>query len=49
MLAVWITLTPGRCNEIIDYPKAKGHIVVQSITDVMPRRNMTLELLEQSY
>jgi len=49
MLAVLITLTPGRQNEFIDCQKAKGHIAVLPIMDVKTRWNSTLELLERAY
>ena len=49
MLAVLITLTPGRRNEFIDCQKAKVRIVVSPIMDVKTRWNSTLELLERAY
>jgi len=49
MLAVLITLTPGRRNEFIDCQKAKVRIAVLPITDVKTRWNSTLELLERAY
>jgi hypothetical protein len=49
MLAVLITLTPGRQNEFIDCPKAKVRIVVLPIMDMKTRWNSTLELLERAY
>jgi len=49
MLAVLITLTPGRRNEFIDCQKAKVHIAVLPIMDVKTRWNSTLELLERAY
>jgi len=48
MLAVLITLTPGRWNEFIDCQKAKVRIVVLPIMDVETRWNSTVELLERS-
>jgi len=49
MLAVWITLTPGRRNEFIDWQRAKVRIAVLLIMDVKTRWNSTLELLERAY
>jgi hypothetical protein len=49
MLAVLITLTPGRRNEFIDCQKAKVRIAVLLIMDVKTRWNSTLELLERTY
>jgi hypothetical protein len=49
MLAVLITLTPGRRNEFIDCQKAKVRIAVLPIMDVMTLWNSTLELLECAY
>jgi len=49
MLAVLITLTPGRRNEFIDCQKAKVRIAVLPIIDVKTRWNSTLELLERAY
>jgi len=49
MLAVLITLTPGRRNEFIDCQKAKVLISVLLIMDVKTRWNFTLELLECAY
>jgi len=49
MLAVLITLTPGRRNEFIDCQKAKVRIAVLPIMDVKTRWNSTLELLERAY
>jgi hypothetical protein len=49
MLAVLITLTPGCRNEFIDCQKAKVHIAVLRIMDVMTHLNSTLELLERGY
>jgi len=49
MLALLITLTPGRRNEFIDSQKAKVHIAVLLIMDVKTRWNSTLELLERAY
>jgi hypothetical protein len=49
MLAVLITLTPGRRNEFIDRQKAKVRIAVLPIMDVKTRWNSTLELLECAY
>jgi hypothetical protein len=49
MLAVLITLTPGRRHEFIDCEKAKvRRIVVLPIMDVKIRWNSTLELLERA-
>ena len=49
MLAVLITLTPGRRNEFIDCPNAKVCIAVLPITDVKTRWNSALQLLEPAY
>jgi hypothetical protein len=49
MLAVLITLTPGRRNKFIDCQKAKVRIAVLPIMDVKTRWNSTLELLERAY
>jgi len=49
MLAVLITLTPGRRNEFIDCQKAKVRIAVLPIIDVKTRWNPTLKLLERAY
>jgi hypothetical protein len=49
MLAVLITLTPGRQNEFIDCQQAKVRIAVLPIMDVKTCWNSTLELLERSY
>ena len=49
MLAVLITLTPGRRNEFIDCQKAKVQIAVLPIINVKTRWNSTLELLERAY
>ena len=49
MLAVLITLTPGRRNKFIDCQKAKVHIAVLPIMDVETLWNCTLELLECAY
>jgi len=49
MLAVLITLTPGRWNEFIDCQKAKVHIAVLPIMDVKTPWNSTAELLERAY
>jgi len=49
MLAVLITLTPGRRNEFIDCQRAKVRIAVLPIMDVKTRSNSTLELLERAY
>jgi len=49
MLAVLITLTPGRRNEFIDCQKAKVHIAVLPIMNVKTRWNSTLELLDCAY
>jgi len=49
MLAVLITLTPGRRNEFIHCEKAKVRIAVLPIMDVKTRWNSTLELLEHAY
>jgi len=49
MLAVLITLTPGRRNEFIDCQKAKVRIAVLLIMDVKTRWNSTVELLERAY
>jgi hypothetical protein len=49
MLAVLITLTPGRRNEFIDCQNAKVRITVLPIMDVKTGSNSTLELLEPAY
>jgi hypothetical protein len=49
MLAVLITLTPGRRNEFIDCPTAKFDIAALPIMDVNTRWNSTLEWLERVY
>jgi len=49
MLAVLITLTPGRRNEFIDCQKTKVRIPVLPIMDVKTRWNSTLEVLERAY
>jgi hypothetical protein len=48
MLAVLITLTPGRQNEFIDCQKAKFCIAVLPIMDVKIRWNYTQELLKRT-
>lgn len=49
MLAVLITLTPGRRTEFLDCQKGKVRIAVLPIMDVKTRWNSTLELLERAY
>jgi len=49
MLAVLITLTPGRRNEFIDCQTANVRIAVLPIMDVQTWWNSTLELLERAY
>jgi hypothetical protein len=49
MLAVSITLTPGRQNELIDCQKAKVRIAVLPIMYVKTGWNSTLELFERAY
>jgi len=49
MLAVLITLTPGRGNKFIDCQKAKVRNAVHPSIDVNTRWNSTLELLERAY
>jgi len=49
MLAVLITLTPGRRNEFIDCQQDNVRIAVQLFMDVNTHWNSTLELLEQAY
>jgi len=49
MLAVLITLTPGRRNQFIHCQKAKVRIAVLAIMDVKTRWNCTLELLQRAY
>jgi len=49
MLAVLITLTPGRRNKFIDCQKAKVRIAVLPIMDVKTSWNSILELLERAY
>jgi hypothetical protein len=49
MLAVLITLTPGRQNRFIYFEKAKVHIAVLPILDVKTCWNSTLEALKHAY
>jgi hypothetical protein len=49
MIAVLITLTPGRRNEFIDCQNAKVRIAVHPIMDVQAHWNSTLQLLERAY
>jgi hypothetical protein len=49
MLAVLITLTPGRGNQLIDCQKGKVRIAVLAIIDVKSLWYCTLELLEHAY
>jgi len=49
MLAVLITLTPGRRNQFIDCQKANVRIAVLPIMYVKTHWNWTLELLECAY
>ena len=49
MLAVLITLTPGRRNKFIDCQKAKVRIAGLPIMDVKTSWNSILELLESAY
>jgi len=49
MLAVLITLTPGRRNEFIDCQKAKVRIAVLPMMDLKACWNSNLELLERPY
>jgi hypothetical protein len=49
MIAVLITLTPGRRNEFIDCQEAKVRIAVLPILGVKTCRNTTLQLLERAY
>jgi len=49
MLAVLITLTPGRQNEFIECREAKVRIAVLQIMDVKTPWNTTLELLKRAY
>ena len=49
MLAVLITLTPGRRNEFIVCQKAKVHITLLLNMDMKTRWSSTLELLEHAY
>ena len=49
MLAVLITLTPGRRNEFIDCQTAEVRIAVLPIMDVKTCWNSTLELFERAY
>jgi len=49
MLAVLITLTPGRRNEFINCQQATVRIAVLPILDVKTRWNLTLELLKGAY
>jgi hypothetical protein len=48
MIAVLITLTPGRRNEFIDCQQAKVRIAVLPIMDVQARWNSTVQLLERT-
>ena len=47
MLALFITLAPGRRNDFIDRQKAKVRITVPPIIDVKTCWNLTLEVLER--
>ena len=49
MLAVLITLTPGRHNEFLNCQKSKVRIAVLPTMDVKTWWNSTLELLEWAY
>jgi hypothetical protein len=49
MLAVLITLTPGRRNEFTDCQKAKVRIALLPIMDVKTYWNSTLGLVERAY
>jgi len=49
MLAVLITITPGRRNEFIHCQHAKVHIAVLLIMDVLTRWNSTVEVLDCAY
>jgi hypothetical protein len=49
MLAVLITITPGRRNKFINCQKAIVRIAVAPIMDVNTRWISTLELLERAY
>ena len=49
MVAVLITLTPGRRNEVVDCQTAKVRLAVLPIMDVKTLWNSTLELLERAY
>jgi hypothetical protein len=49
MLAVLITLTPGRRNEFIDCQKAQVRIAVLPIMDLKTRWNSTVKILERAY
>jgi hypothetical protein len=49
MLAVLITLAPGRGNEFILCQKEKLRIAVLPIMDLKTRWNSTLEVLEWAY
>jgi len=49
MVAVGITLTPGRRNEFVDCHKANVRVAVLPIIDVKTRWNSTLEFLERAY
>ena len=49
MLAVLITLTPGRRNELIHCQKANIRIAVLPIMDVKTHWNSTLKLHERTY
>jgi hypothetical protein len=48
MLAVFITLTPGRQNEFIDCQKDNIRIAVLPILDVKTKWNSTMEFLERA-
>jgi hypothetical protein len=49
MIAVLITLTPGRRNKFIQFYKAKVRVIVLPILDVNTPWNSTMELLERIY
>jgi hypothetical protein len=49
MLAVLITLIPGRRNEFIECHQARVRTAVLPIMDVKTRWNSTLEMMERSY
>jgi hypothetical protein len=49
MLVILNTLTSGRRNELIDFPKANVRIAVLPVMDVKTRWKSSLELLKRTY